>query len=321
LEHILHGFAVLVGLILLYFGGDKFVDGAARLAVSFRLSQIVVGLVIVAFATSAPELVVGIDAALTDHSELAIGNVVGSNIANLFLILGICAIIRPIPVNINVLKFDKPIMIGASLLMLLFLFDKRIARWEGAVFAAGLVTYVSLNLRFGRRQMEAEGMKKPNKQKRASQSDTKHTLFALLLLIGGLIGLVAGARLLVFGASNIARWWGVSESLIGLSIVAFGTSLPELATGTVASVRKQSDLVVGNMIGSNIFNILGVLGIAALIRPLGGADIAVMDPVVMVITALLMLPVMLTKRRISRAEGVIMLLCYCGYIVYRYMCA
>ncbi|MBN2447931.1 MAG: calcium/sodium antiporter [Phycisphaerae bacterium] len=307
-----HVLTLIGGLIILGVGGDLLVRGAAALARSLGISALVVGLTIVAFGTSAPELAVSVVACLNGQDALAIGNVVGSNIANTLLVLGLAALIRPIAISLNIIRLDAPIMLAVSILLAVFAFQTgRLVFWQGAVFVAGLIGYLVLTCRVSGRESE-EVRQEFNKTVPGNGARVLYVVFILL----GLAGLKYGAEFIVSGASEIAKVLGVSDRIIGLTIVAVGTSLPEIATTIVAARRGQPDIAIGNIVGSNIFNILSVLGIAALVSsPVAIDATAVMrDIPIMVGTAALSMPLMWTGRRVSRAEGTALLALYFGYL-------
>ena len=300
------------GLALLWLGAEALVRGAAALAVRFGLSPLLVGLTVVAFGTSAPELVVTAQAALDGAGGIAVGNVLGSNICNVALILGLSALVRPLRVEAQLLRLDIPLAIAVSVLVTVLLLDQEVSRVEGGGLVAGVLVYVVYSVWQGRRKRGAvpeallEGLPRP-----------KGMLLRDVLLVGMGLGLLAvGARALTSGAVGIAEVMGVPEAVIGLTIVALGTSMPELATSTVAAVRGAGDLAIGNVIGSNLFNLLGILGTAALIEPLWAPGIGGVDLFVMTATAALMLPLARTGHELSRGEGALLLLSYVSYLVY-----
>jgi cation:H+ antiporter len=306
-------FAVLAGLALLYFGGEALVKGSASAALKLGLTPLVVGLTIVAFATSSPELVVCLDSALNGYGAIAVGNVVGSNILNIGLILGLSALVCPIGVQVQLIRFDVPVLIFASLLSAWMLRDITVGRIEGAVLLTGLIGYVLFAVLQARREHApqvagefAEGVPKPS---RALRID-------LLLIIGGLALLVAGGRVLVMGAVTVARELGMSEALIGLTIVAAGTSMPEMATSIVAALRREPDIAIGNILGSNVFNLFGILGASALTMPLSAQGVATVDLAVMIGFAVALLPLLWSGFTLNRLEGALLLLAYGGYVFY-----
>lgn len=296
---------ILAGLVLLYFGAEGLVRGSASLALRFGMTPLMVGLTIVAFGTSSPELVVSIKAAFNGFGDIAVGNVVGSNIFNIAVILGFAALVRPLKVKDQILRTDTPIMIAVSLLLVLFLRDRMITRPEAAILAAGIIAYMILSVHLSRK--EAASADIPAK--------TGKSLFLdLLFVVGGLGMLIAGSNFLVNGTVKLATYLGVSQAVIGLTIVAAGTSLPELATSVVAGIRGEDDIAIGNIIGSNIFNILCILGVAPFFGQVKTGGIQVLDLGFMLGTAALLLPLMWSRLRIGRAEGVILVLLYGSYL-------
>jgi cation:H+ antiporter len=245
----------LAGLLLLIAGGEGLVRGASGIARHFRISPMVIGLTIVGFGTSAPELLVSLEAALTGQPGLAIGNVVGSNIANILLILGISAVMAPLVIPIRKMYRDFGFMLAAMALMWIMLLDGMIGRLDGAILFMGLIGFLAMAF-FSGEVEPIDDMPLPSMP------------LAWAMTLGGLVGLVLGAGLLVDSASTIARSFGVSEAVIGLSIVAIGTSLPELTTSIIAALRKETEIAVGNVVGSNVFNVFGILGTTALVTPI-----------------------------------------------------
>lgn len=300
------------GLALLFFGGELLVRGASGLALRFGLSPLAVGLTVVAFGTSAPELLVSIDAALSGANDISVGNVVGSNIANIALILGIAALLRPMNVESRVLGVDVPVMLGGSLLLILVLAGGLVTRIEGGVLASGLLLYLFLTVRHARGEsasaaaLEALPAVIPSGGARLGG-----------FIVVGLGMLFVGAHLLVGSAVELATRLGVSQAAIGLTVVAVGTSLPELATTIVASVKRQGDIAIGNVVGSNTFNILGVLGLTAVVRPLQLGDIGWIDLGVMLGLSVLLGAFLLNRLHVSRAHGVFLLLVFVLYTYWR----
>jgi len=309
---------ILVGLVVLVGGGELLVRGASRLAIALRISPLVIGLTVVAFGTSAPELAVSVQAALAGSADLAIGNVVGSNIFNVLFILGLSAIIVPLVVSSQLIRWDVPVMIAVSLLLLVFSWDGSINRIEGAILCGGIVAYTWWGIRQSRREslaVQAEFAQEwssKNEQPRMRAVD-------LALIIVGLILLGIGSRLLIDGSVTVAKSLGASELVIGLTIIAAGTSLPEVVTSMVAAVRGERDIAVGNVVGSNIFNILCVLGVSSMITSSGVAVSAAalrFDIPVMVAIAVACLPIFFTGRLISRWEGALFFFYYLAYTAY-----
>lgn len=298
------------GLALLMASASGLVRGASALALRLGLSPLVVGLTVVAFGTSAPELVVSVQAALADAGGIAVGNVVGSNIANIGLILGVAALVRPLASERAVLRRDLPVLLAATLLAGVFLLDRDLARWEGAVLAVALMGYLAWSLAVARR----EGAVSEGDSPEAASGVPAWQSAALVL--AGLAGLVWGADLFVGAATALAESAGVPNAVIGLTVVALGTSLPELATSVVAAARGEGAIAVGGVIGSNLFNALGILGVATLVRPLAAPGLAVVDLAVMAAFTLALVPMMLSGRRLARAEAAVLLASYGGYMVY-----
>ncbi|MGL1834043.1 calcium/sodium antiporter [Rhodocyclaceae bacterium SMB388] len=318
-----HALFFVLGLTLLVIGAEVMVRGAAKLALSFGVSPLVIGLTVVAFGTSAPEMAVSVGASLTGTPDLAIGNVIGSNIANILLILGISALIAPLLVHEQIIRQEIPIMLGASLLMVVMALDGNISRLEAAVLFMLVAAYSFFLIRQSRRasrdtQDEFAGEMPP---------DTKwdrHWSVQLGLILAGLIALVQGSDWLVGAAVAFAQAFGVSDLVIGLTVVAVGTSMPEVATSIVAAIRGQRDIAVGNVIGSNVFNIFAVLGVTGLVSA-GGIPISEaarnFDLWVMLAVAFACLPIMITGREIARWEGAVFLGYYAAYTAYLVLAA
>lgn len=309
-----------IGLVLLTFGAELLVRGASRLALRFGITPLVVGLTVVAFGTSSPELAVSVQAGLAGQADIAMGNIVGSNIFNVLFILGVAALILPLVVSQQLIRIDVPLMAAASLLMLVMALDGRIGTFDGTLLAAGIVLYTVFAIRQGRREsaaVEAEYAQEFGGE--GGNAWLARLPVQVALIVGGLAMLVLGATWLVDGAVEIARALGVSEAVIGLTIVAAGTSLPEVATSIVAALKGERDIAVGNVIGSNLFNILGIAGIATLITPGGLAvadSIIRFDLPVMLAVALACLPILSTGHVIARWEGALFLGYYVAYVGY-----
>ncbi len=301
------------GLIVLGIGGEALVRGASGLARSLGISALVVGLTVVAFGTSAPELAVSVTSCLKDQDALAIGNVVGSNIANVLLVLGLAALVRPLAISLNVLRVDSPVMLGSALLFAAFsLAGGAVLRWQGVVLLAVLIAYLYLTYVLSRR--EPRTVKDEYDQALAPEGSR---ILQIVMILVGLAGLKYGADFIVSGAVGIAEQFRLSPRLIGMTIVAVGTSLPEIATCIVAARRGQPDIAIGNIVGSNIFNILSVIGVAAVVAaPVEVAPAALhFDVPVMIVTMALAWPMMWTGRRITRGEGLFLLALYAGYLI------
>jgi len=312
----------LLGLVLLVAGAEALVRGASRLAVAAGISPLVVGLTIVAFGTSSPELAVSVQSSLRGQGDLALGNVIGSNIFNVLFILGLSALVTPLIVARQVIRQEVPVMILVSLLLLGIALDGRIGRLDAAVLVCLLLAYTVFLVVQSRAQARMHGNDEAGAQK-ASGWD-RHWTVQIALVLGGLGLLVLGSDQLVNAAIGFARAFGVSELVIGLTIVAAGTSMPEVATSVMASIRGHRDIAVGNVIGSNVFNILGVLGISGLVAP-GFLEVApsalAFDLPVMVAVALLCLPIFFTGSVITRGEGALFLACYVAYTALLIMAA
>ncbi|CAN5270510.1 calcium/sodium antiporter [soil metagenome] len=304
-------FLLLTGLGVLTAGAEFLVRGASAIAARLGLSPLVIGLTVVALGTSSPELVVSIKAALADQGGIAMGNVIGSNIFNVAAILGISALICPLAVHLKIIRLDMPIMLGISVLFsVLLVSGGGLARWEGMLLVAGLIAYVAWSI--------IEGKHEPDKDIDIPPPPGGGTLANIALVALGLAMLVGGGKLLVDSAVAIARTLGWSEAVIGLTIIAAGTSMPELATSVVAALRRQTDIAIGNVVGSNIFNILGIAGTAAVIRPVTGAGIGWLDLGAMLLTSALLLPLMRTGFAIVRWEGGLLLAALAAYLWLRW---
>ncbi|KUE80505.1 calcium/sodium antiporter [Aeromonas schubertii] len=308
-----------LGLVCLVLGAEALVRGASRLATLVGISPLVVGLTVVAFGTSAPELAVSIQSALDGQAGIAVGNVVGSNIFNVLFILGISALIVPLVVSQQLVRLDVPLMIGASLLVLLLGWDGRLSPLEGALLFAGIVAYTLFLVVQSRK--ESKAVEQEYEQEfGAREANTPLTWGRnLAFIVTGLALLIMGSRLLVEGAIEIAHYFGVSDLVIGLTIVAAGTSLPEVVTSIVAALRGERDIAVGNVVGSNIFNILCVLGLTSMVAP-GGLEVSEtalsFDIPVMIAVALACLPIFFTGYTIARWEGALFLAFYVAYTVW-----
>lgn len=303
-----------IGLVLLIAGAEWLVRGASQLAAAAGVSSLVIGLTVVAFGTSAPELAVSVSSAATGKADIALGNVVGSNIFNVLFILGISAAITPLRVNQQLIKLDVPIMIVISILVYVFALNGVLDRWEGGLFFAGIIVYTTFLVRQSRREQASVAAEY---EKEFGQMTLKAPWKAVTLVLIGLVMLVIGSNWLVDGAVVLARYFGVSELIIGLTVVACGTSLPEVATSVVAAIRGERDIAVGNVVGSNIFNILSVLGLSSLIQPITVAPAAMLfDIPVMIAIAVACLPIFFTNYTISRWNGWTFLLYYVAYTTF-----
>lgn len=307
--------SALAGFALLFGGGEFLVRGAVIVSRRFGLSPLLIGMTVVAWCTSAPELVVSLGAALEGRSDIALGNVVGSNIFNILGVLGAAAVITPILMDPRELRRDTGVMLASAAALALITTTGEIARLPAAALLVGVALYVGLSYLSEVRRPSLPSAAF-HEREAAEIEVTGSVLSGLAYLSGGLVALVIGSRLLIVGASEIARTFGVAEAVIGLSLVAVGTSLPELATSIIAAMRRHPDVAVGNVVGSNIFNILGILGITALVRPIGVAEqIASIDIWVMVGVSLLLAAVLLGRGRIGRPLAGLFLLGYAAYLV------
>lgn len=307
---------LLLGLVGLYFGGDWLVSGAARLARSLGISALIVGLTIVSMGTSMPELLVSVGAALGGSSDISIGNIVGSNIANIGLILGISGLIYPVSVHVNLIRREIPLMVLVTVLAYVLLFDSVVDQQDGLILLAGMAGFLAFMAVASRREQQIKhGIPEEERDSESSAPAVNRSREALRILLGIAV-LMVGAQLTVNNSIIIARAVGISELLIGVTLVAVGTSLPELVASTMAAVRKESDIAIGNVVGSNIFNILGILGATAVIRPIGiTPQIRQFDGLVMIGFALLVVPFAL-NRKLGRIEAMIFLVAYAAYIAY-----
>ena len=304
---------IIGGLVLLFFGADWLVKGAMTLALNLGLSPLIVGLTVVALGTSVPEALVSVQAAIGHQGGIAIGNVVGSNILNIALILGLSALITPLKVDSHLVKADVPLLTGATFMLVVLLEDFHISRMEGAFLLLCIVGYIVGNIMTVKKttpeEDKIEGMEIPEDPGNNFWRD-------IALLIVGIITLGFGSNFLVTGAVDLARLWGLSEALIGLTIVSIGTGTPELATALMAAYRKSADLAIGNAVGSNLFNIMFVLGLAGLVAPLDAIGINSSDLYVMLAVTILLLPTVWTGRILDRKEGFLFLAIYFGYLYY-----
>ncbi|MGP3696291.1 calcium/sodium antiporter [Rhodobacter sp. NSM] len=295
----------VIGLLGLFFGGEYLVRGAVNVARAYRISPMVIGLTIVGFGTSTPELLVSLNAALDGASSIAVGNVLGSNIANVMLILGVTALVYPVAINIRQVWKDLAIMIAATALLWIMLPGDGLSRVEAGVLIAALVAFLLSSFLSGR-----------SDEQETDPEAVMPVWKAVLTTLGGLIVLMVGARLLVDSSTQIARSFGISEAVIGLTVVAVGTSLPELATSVIAAWRKHSEIAVGNVIGSNIFNLLGILGITGLVLPITGLDPRFLreDMPWVMATSLLLVVMAAVLKGVPRWAGGLLLAAYAAYV-------
>ncbi len=314
----------LIGFVLLYFGAEWLVKGSSSLARSLGVTPIVIGLTVVAFGTSAPELVVSLISSIKGKSMIAVGNVVGSNICNIALVLGLSALFNPIKSDPAVIRRDIPIMLGVSLYLLVLSLNSTLGRIEGATLFAGIIAYTFINYYLAKKETrDAAG----GEVAAAIKSELEEIGYIasrpkqILLVVVGIAGVVGGAQMVVESAVYIMTELGVSEKFIGLTIVAFGTSLPELATSVVAAMRGEMDISIGNLVGSNVFNIMSVLGAASLVRPIpipGGFFESGLwiDYLVMLFTSFLPWLLMRRTYTVDRKGGALLLSCYVAYLAY-----
>src|SRR3972149_6335594 len=300
----------LAGLTGLYFGAEWLVKGASRFASSFNIKPVVIGLTIVAFGTSTPELVTSVIASIKHSSDIAMGNVIGSNIANIGLILGLSAIVQPLKIDMKLIYREMPIMVGISMLLYFMGWNGTLSRLEGGILLIGILAYTCYVYRVALK--ESKTIELEYEEFIGVKDNVAKDIFLIIIGIGALVG---GAYLLVHSAIYFARVIGISELVIGLTVIAVGTSIPELATSLVAAIRKESDISVGNVLGSNIFNILAVLGIAAIIQPLrvNNASLRV-DMPVMLFFSIFLIPIITWKFALTRGQGVLLLIGYGLYI-------
>jgi cation:H+ antiporter len=304
-------FLLISGLILLIIGGEILVKGAVNIAFRAKISTLVVGMTIVSLGTSAPELLVSLKASLSGHPDIALGNVVGSNIANIALILGITAIIFPLVVERNSIRYDWPIMMLVTSLFYIFIIDRSFVWYEGLILLILLISYIVFVIWKSRKENIAQQNNSDEEIEPVKGKLYKDILFVLT----GCVGLAFGADWLVKGAVDIARDFGIDELVISVTIVAFGTSAPELVTSVVAAIRQQSDISVGNIIGSNLFNIAGIMGITGLVTNLEINKKVVINDMLWVLgLSFVLLPMMISGKKISRIEGVFLFLVYLAYI-------
>jgi len=311
---------LIAGLVLLVAGAEVLVRGAGKLAAQFGIPPLIIGLTVVAFGTSAPETAVSVQAALDGKGDLAIGNVVGSNIANVLFILGLTALIAPLVVSRQIIRLDVPIMIGASLLTWALAWDGSLSRLDGALLFAGILAYTAFLIISSRRDKTVAADDEFATEFGLNEAPKPYAgLINLGLIVVGLVLLVSGSNFLVEGAVSLARALGLSELVIGLTVVAVGTSLPELATSVMAAIKGERDIAVGNIVGSNIFNLLCVLGLASLVSPSAipvAANALAFDFPVMIAVAIACLPIFFNGHCINRWEGAVFIGYYALYTAY-----
>ena len=304
----------VLGLAALYLGADWLVGGAARFARRLGTSPLVVGLTIVAFGSSAPELLVGVVASVQDRSDVVLGNVIGSNILNIALILGLSAVARPLRVGMRLMLREAPLMVFVSLAVAGMMLDGQLGRWDASVLLVGFAAFLAFVLRAAREEPEEVAAEYVQYEVAEHGPPEGGMGRDLALMVLGLGGLVLGAQLLVMSAVFFARLVGVTEVVIGLTVVAVGTSLPELATCVVAALRRESDIALGNAVGSNLFNLLSILGVSAMLRPIGvDPELLKFEIPAMIIFAVLLVPLAWHKRTLGRVSGSVLL---AGYVIF-----
>ncbi len=303
-----------IGIAGLYFGAEWLVGGSSKLALRMGVTPLVIGLTVVAFGTSAPELAVSMQLNLAGEPDAAVGNVVGSNICNILLILGVSALVIPLVIDSQVVRREMPLLIAISIAFVAMLSDGEIARWEGLLLAAGIIAYVWTSLQLSKSARPETVAEFADEIGDPEEAKSAPGLLLAALVIGGLALLVAGSSFFKVGGVGIAETLGVSKAVIGLTVLAVGTSLPELATSVVACLKNEGDIIAGNAVGSCVFNLLAVVGITASIRPMTVTEIAPLDLWVMLGTAVLGVLLMLTRRRLGRIEGTVLLVAYVAYL-------
>lgn len=303
---IIYILALSIGMLLLIKGSDFFVDGAAKIATRFNIPELIIGLTIVAMGTSIPEAAVSISAAIKGNADITIGNIIGSNILNIFIILGISSVIAPLVVKNSTLRYEIPYMLGCTAILLVLGLDKIISLKDGILLWAVFIVYL-IYLFFTAQ----------NENKTESPKNKPQKLWILIAsMLAGIISVIIGSKLSVYGASEIASLIGVSQRFIGLTIVALGTSLPELFTSVIAAKKGNADIAIGNIIGSNIFNILFIVGTTAFIKEVPFESKFIIDTIVALAAGIVLLICSFGKKKLNRVDGIIMLLCYGGYFVY-----
>lgn len=301
---------LILGFILLIKGADFFVEGSSSIARIFKIPSVVIGLTIVAMGTSAPEAAVSITAGLSGNNDIAIANVIGSNIFNLLLVVGICALIRGVESNKDILARDMPVNIGVSALVLIFLIDLKISRIEGVILLVIFTVYMII--------VVTNGLK--NRTNKEEEEKRISPLLSAVMIIGGVGAIVCGGDLVVDSASEIAKQFGLSQNLIGLTIVAVGTSLPELVTSIVAAKKGESGMALGNAVGSCLFNLLFILGLSCVLSPITASGESFIDAWVLIVAAILMLLFGKSQKKTTRIEGgicVVLYICYMAYAIIR----
>lgn len=300
---------LILSLFALYIGAGWLVKGSTEIALKANISNLVIGLTIVAFGTSAPELVVSLNASMSGQGDIAIGNIVGSNIFNIALILGVSAAIHPLQAKRQLTRIDIPILIVASIVITILFWDGKLGRVEGGIFLVAIIAYTLFSLYYSRKHE-----KKIEKEIGELDKQPEPWYKDLLYIAGGLAILIFASDLLVDNAVSIAQELGISEAVIGLTVVAAGTSMPELATSVVSALKKNPDIAIGNIVGSNLFNILAIAGTSSLVHPIVSKNINYIDLLVMLGLTLLLFPLVKSGQKISRAEGWLLIIMYVGYL-------
>ncbi len=299
---------LILGFILLIKGADFFVDGSSALARLLKVPPVIIGLTIVAMGTSAPEAAVSITAGLSGNNAIAISNVLGSNMFNSLVVVGVCGAMLAFKSDKGILKRDMPINIAISILLTLLLIDRELSRFDGILLLVGMVLFITKMISAAK-----------NDRVEDESSDDVPLIRSLLFIVGGIAAIIAGGQLTVDSASNIALALGLSQTFVGLTIVAIGTSLPELVTSIVATKKGESGLALGNAIGSNIFNILFILGVSSAIHPIMVEVVSIVDAVMLIGTSMMLYIFAKTKNEVSRTEGLLMVASYIGYTIYLLM--
>ena len=315
LELVLSLLLILAGCGLLFVGGDMLVSSSTFIANRIGMSPVAIGATVVAIGTSAPEFSVSLGAALSNNPDISVGNVVGSNICNIILVLGLCAMIRPLRTSREIYRIDFPILLGVTALFTWMISDFIITRLEGGILLALLATYVVWNLRRAVTDENLEALLAEEVAEVMGEGDDIHWVKPALRAVGGVICLGLGAKWLVDGALQTLEPFDLSEAAIGVTIVALGTSVPEIGTSMIAAKKGHGDLAVGNAIGSSVFNVLGVLGFTAAIRPIAATDVSLLDGAIMMAATLVGLVLVIPRTGINRVQGGILVAAYATYIV------
>lgn len=299
---------LLVGFIFLIKGADYFVEGSSNIAKKFKISPMIIGLTIVALGTSMPELSVSITSSLIGKNDMSLANVVGSNMFNILMALGVSSLIINLPIEKDSIKFDIPFLIGIGILLLLMLFDLKLSIFEGLILIGIFVFYLWKTLK--------PMLKKRNKDIKENEEKNKSMFKMIVISLVGIIGIIIGGDMVVDNASKIAEIFGMSQNLIGLTIVAVGTSLPEFVTSIMAIKKGENEIAIGNVVGSNIFNILLILGVSSVVNPLMVNIVGLIDVLFMIVSSVLLYLFVRKNKNLNRYQGIIFILLYVGYIIY-----